>query len=481
MYKNLLFTALILSIATTSAFAANHMLVIGGGGEPAGSSTNFDRRIGQLGLNLQETKWNYEISFNGGHSTTEQILRTNYPSPAAPITDFTVEEYNRLLKDYKNKILSGKIKAGDQLMVLTSSHGSANTKGTLTHSIAAKGGPITDYNSLKGSAIVNLDHLAEIVKLTNERGIKLAIVDLSCHSGNTQALKKNNPNACIITSTGPIHYGFSGQSAFTEKFIQNLKAGTNLEEAFLKGRIQSSDPAYPMISTEANDQIVQEVYESITPYLYYYNPKTDKMTDYIVETANSDLMCKRENDFKKLISQIEKLQSVFNSKSNSFNPNALKDLLVNYKQSQDQVLKASMAMGAENLSKKEVFTLPANRKPLTGFKLEYTWKELLELDVDKRIADYEKFKQFSSSPIAKADNQAAIDFLKTVNAKKQSIITQYPKLKNFKESVKSLVTGMNNTRKIADQVALQERQLYEELYRRKQNNSSNNPCRNFVF
>ena len=477
-YKNLLFTTLFLS--TTTVFAENHILVIGGGGEPVGSSTNFDRRIGQLGLNLQETNWKYEISFNGGHSTTEQILKTNYPSPVAPITEFTVDEYNRLLKDYKNKILSGKIKAGDQLMVLTSSHGSAKAKGMTTHAISAKSGPITDYNSLKGSATVNLDLLGDIVKLTNERGIKLAIVDLSCHSGNTQALKKNAPNACIITSTGPIHYGFSGVSAFTEKFIQNLKAGTNLEEAFLKGRIQSSDPAYPMISTEANDQIVKDVYESITPYLYYYNPKTDKMTDYIVETANRDLMCKRENDFKKLISQIENLQSVFNSKANGFNAEALKDLLVNYKQSQDQVLKASQAMGADNLSKREVFTLPANTKPITGFKLEYSWKELLELDVDKRIADYEKFKQFSSSPVAKADNQAAIDFLKTVNEKKQSIIRQHPKLKNFKDNVKSLVTGMNNSRKLADQVAVQERQLYEELYRRKQN-SSNNPCRNFVF
>lgn len=478
-YKNLLFPALILS--TTTLYAANHILVIGGGGEPVGTSTNFDRRIGQLGKNVQEANWKYEISFNGGHSTTEQILRTNYPSPVAPVTDFTVEEYNRLLKDYKNKILSGKIKAGDQLMILTSSHGSAQAKGMVTHSISAKGGPITDYNSLKGSATVNLDHLAEIVKLTNERGIKLAIVDLSCHSGNTMALKKNAPNTCIITSTGPIHYGFSGQSAFTEKFIQNLKAGTNLEEAFLKGRIQSSDPSYPMISTEANDQIVKDVYESITPYLYYTDAKSDKLANYIVETANADLICKRENEFKKLISQIEKLQSVVTSTPNGFNAEALKDLLKNYKESQDQVLKASLAMGAYNLSKKEVFTLPANTKAIIGFKLEYNWKELLELDIEKRIADYEKFKKFSSSSTAKADNQAAIDFLKIVNEKKQSIIRQHPKLKNFKENVTSLVTGMNNSRKIAAQVALQERQFYEELYRRKQNNQSNNPCREIVF
>ena len=479
IYKNLIFTALILS--STTLYAENHMLIIGGGGEPARDHTIFDTRIGQLGKNLQETKWKYEVSFNGGHSTTERILRTNYPSASAPITDFTVEQYNRLLLDYKNKILSGKIKPGDQLMIITSSHGSAKGKGMLTHSISAKGGPITDYNSLKGSATVNLDFLGDIAKLAHERGIKLGLVDLSCHSGNTLALKQYAPDACIITSTGPVHYGFGGATAFTDKFILNLKAGTNLEEAFLKGRIQSSDPSYPMISTEIGEQIVSDIYSSITPYLYYYNAITDKMTGYIVETANEDLICKRDNDFKKLISQIENLQAVVKSNKNGFNAEALKSLLNDYKKSQDQVLKSVIAMGADKLSTKEVFTLPAGTKPLSGFKLEYTWKELLNLDIDKRIADYEKFIKFSSSPQAKADNQAAINFLKIVDAKKQSIINQYPKMKNFQENTKMLTAGMSNSRAIADKIALQERQFYEELYRRKQSNSSSNPCQNFVF
>jgi soluble cytochrome b562 len=479
IFKNLLFTALILS--TTSLYAENHMLIIGGGGEPVRDYTIFDTGMEQLGKNVEKSNWKYEVSYNGGHSTTERILQREFPSPSAPITDFTAEKYHQLLEDYKNKILSGKIKSGDQMIVLINSHGASKNKNTKTHLISAKGGAATDLNNLQGSKLVSLDLLEEIVKLTNERGIKLGIVDLSCHSGNSMALKNNAPNTCIITATGPVHYGFAGPSAFIDKFLLNLTPGTNLEEAFLKGRIQSSDPAYPMISTEANDQIVKDVYDSITPYLYYYDAKNDKMTDYIVETANENLICQREQNFKQLMTQIDGLQSIFNSKKNGLNANVLRELLIDYKKSQDQVLKASLAMGADKFSTKETFVLAPNSKLPSFAKLEYTWKELLNLDIDKRISDYEKFKNFSTSKKSKDENQLAIDYLKIVKEKKESIIRQYPKLKDFRKNTRILVTAMSNTRVIADKIAIQERQFYDDLYRRKQNDASNNPCKKIIF
>ena len=479
IFKRLTFAALVFS--ATTLHAENHMLVIGGGGEPVRDFTIFDTGMEQLGKNLQKSNWNYEVSYNGGHSKTEAILRKEFPSPEKPTTDFTALKYEHLIKDYKNKILAGQIKSGDQLMIIVSSHGASKNPGMKTHAISAKGGAATDLNNLQGSSLVSLDALAEIVKLTNERGINLGIVDLTCHSGHTMALKTNAPNTCIVTASGPVHYGFAGPSAFIDKFLLNLTPGTNLEEAFLKGRLQSNDPSYPMISTQANDKIVKDVYDSITPYLYYYSPKSDKMTGYIVETAHQDLICKRDNDFKKLMSQIDSLHAVVNSKKNGFNADALRELLNDYKRSQDQILEASMAMGAEKLSTKETFVLAPHTKLPSSTKLEYTWKELLNLDVDKRIADYEKFKAFSTSTTAKADNQAAINYLKTVKERKQRIINQYPKMKDFEENTRTLVKAMNNTREIADKIALQEKQFYEELYRRNQSNESNNPCKKIIF
>lgn len=462
-------------------YAENHMLVIGGGGEPQRDFTIFDTGMDTLGDNLGKANWKYQVSFNGGHAKTEDILRRKYTRPSAPTSNFTVDQYLALLKDYKAKILSGKIKAGDQLMIIIDSHGASNSTGMKTHLISATGGAAADLDNLSGSRLVSLDLLDEIVQLTNQRGIKLGIVDLSCHSGNTMGLKKNAPNTCIITATGPTHYGFAGPTAFTDKFLSNLTPGTNLEEAFLKGRMQSTDASYPMISTDAGDEIVRDVYQSITPYLYYYSPKTDKMTGYVIDTVNKNLICRREENFDRLMSQINQLSSVVKSKKNNFNADELKRLLTEYKKAQDKVIKGSMAMGGENLSRKESFKLPPNVKSVNDFKLDYTWKELLELDVDKRIAEYEKYRNFSDSAANKAINQSVIDFLKTVNQKKQSIIAQYPKMKNFTEDTRNLVKQMENTRALADQIAVQERPFYEELYRRKQSSQANNPCAQIVF
>ncbi len=471
----------LIALNTTVSFAENHLLLFGGGGEPKGDTTIFDSGMETFGKNLKKARWNYEVSFNGGHNTTETILKDHFPSPITPTTEFTDVKFDQLLIDYKQKILSGTIKPGDQLMIIINSHGASKDLNGETHKISAKGGAATDLNNLQGSKLVSLDKLSEIVKLANDKGINLGIVDLSCHSGNTLALKKDAPNLCIVTASGPVHYGFAGPTAFIDKFFSNLTPGTNLEEAFLKGRLESNDAAYPMISTDINDEIVAGVYDAITPYLYYYSPKTDKMTGYVVETINSGLVCKREENFTQLMSKIDSLGQVVKSKKNGFNADELKRLLNEYKKSQDKVINASLQLGGQNLSNVENFVVPKGIKTPPGFKLQYTWKELLDLDIDKRVGEYENFKKFSSSPKHKAENQAVIDFLKTVKTKKETIISKYPKMKDFTDQTRTYVQSMADTRAIADKIALQEKQFYEELYRRKQTSSANNPCQKIVF
>lgn len=469
-------------LATTGlAHAENHLLVIGGGGEPARDTTIFDGGMEKLGKNLENANWRYEVSFNGGHSDTEKILKKHFSTPSAPTTDFTQENYAKLIEGYKNKILSGKIKAGDQLMIIVNTHGAQRTKGQLTHKVSTTGGAATDLNLLAGSKLVSLDSLQEIVKLTNERGINLGIVDLSCHSGTTLALKNNAPNTCIVTASGPVHYGYAGSIAFPDKFLAALKPGKNLEEAFLEARLDSTDSGYPMISTSENDKIVREVYNGITPYLYYYNPSADKMTPYVLKTANQEQMCKREEEFKDLISKLDELKSVMKSKRNSFNPDKLKELLKQYKESQDKVLKASMALGGYKLDNVETFPIPANSgNILSRFNTSYTWKELLAFDVDDSIADYEKFKKLTMSEKGKRDNQSVIDFLKKVKAKKQQIISQNPQLQTYKKDTNELVKLMTKSHSMANKIAVQEKVFYEELYRRNQSNNAD-PCRKIVF
>ena len=80
-----------------------------------------------------------------------------------------------------------------------------------------------------------------------------------------------------------------------------------------------------MISTRENNEIVKDIYNNITPYLYYYGPSNDKLSPYILDNTTATQFCKREDSFNKLISKIDNLQSVLNSKQNLFNANILKN------------------------------------------------------------------------------------------------------------------------------------------------------------
>ncbi len=518
------FSLMSLLSMTNLAYAEKHLLLMGGAGDPAGDTTGFDNNITRLGENLNRSNWKYQVSFNGGHRQTENILRTYYPASNPSATNFSSENYNALIQNYITKINSGDIKSGDQLMIIIDSHGSTRGPGESTHRVSSSG-VARNLNTLAGSKSVSLDDLSKIVKLTNEKGIKLGIVDLSCHSGATLDLKKNiaknAPNTCIISATSPDHYAFSGgRNTFSTRFLEELKPGTSLEEAFLNARLASSYPEYPMISTPANDKIVKAVYSNITPYLYYYSPNLgNKMTTYIMNNSGAEQVCKREENFKSLISQIDNLESTLNVNStlgnssnnlpvdpfesnkpqrsiwnpfrmrNPFNktevnldsPSALKlkDLLIEYKNSQDRILLSSQSK-MKKLGKLETFPFPKNSGNLLAFKVNYTWKEILELDVESSIQYYSDLQNRTSGQIKK-ESQDKINFFILVNEKRKEIIRTEPQLANYKVDIAILVQQMNNSLNIAQAISRQEKILYNELYRRNTSVKKDDPCKEIIF
>ncbi len=479
---NLIFYSIIFFLTSNFSFAENHLLILGGGGEPQTESTIFDNGMKDFSKNLKRSKWKYEISFNGGHSVTENILKKKYSKAITPPTDFTRENFTKLIQSYKNKILSGQIRSGDQLMILINTHGAEKEFQESTHSISLSGGAVTNINTLEGSEKASLDTLQEIVKLTNERGINLGIIDLSCHSGNTLALKKNSTNTCIISASGPLHYGFTGSGSFIENFLSNLNPGISLEEAFLKSRLASVSADYPMISTNENTKIVRDVYDQITPYLYYYAPDEDKMSPYVLINSSSSQLCKREDEFNDLISKIDGLKSVLKPRRNSFNADELKRLLFEYKRSQDDIFKAIEQMGVFNLDKEEFFLISQNSNDFnTRFKTKFTWLEILHSDIDGMSTYSETLIKNSKSETEKQDIQSLKELIKQIKLKKQQILTENPKLLNYQTYVDLKIKAMKNTEELASQIALQEKKFYEELYRRSQTNNPNDPCKRIIF
>lgn len=487
-FKTLFLIALFLT--SPLAKADNFMMIMGGGGEPEGKDTIFDSTMKTFGDTLKTSNWRYQVSFNGGHPETEAIMTSKYNKSEAPVSSFTADSYKKMISEYKAKILMGEIKSGDQLMIMVNTHGAAKGTTGKTHLIAVSGGnATTDLNQLSGTPLVSMDDLEELVKLTNEKGIKLGIVDLSCHSGNTMALKTNAPNTCIITATGPKHYGYAGDSAFTGKFVKNLKKGETLESAFLAARAQAIDASFPMISTDENDQIVAEVYAAITPYLYYYDPKADKLSDYLIASSKDCVACTRDTQFKVLIDKITALQSASSGTKSGFNGEELKKLLTDYKAGQDAIIRQEQQLGVGMLTKTEAFVTTAmsslkgkGGKPVAGkFSLSMSWSDIIRAEPDKVMASISKFNATEKDPGSQASAFAALEGWKAIKEKQTQILTQYPQMKDAKEQGLKIAKSIGQNRDTAEKIALQEKKFYDEMYRQKQSLNSNDPCRKIIF
>lgn len=465
------------------------MFFIGGGGEPDGATTIFDGSVETLGKNLSGSKWKYQASFNGGHSNTESLLSQNFSNPVAPTTSFTEANYKKLIEDYTKKINSGEITSSDQLMIIINSHGAAKseTNGEETHRISAadtkKSSGIKNYDNLEGSDVVSLDALAALVKLTNAKGIKLGIVDMSCHSGNTQALKKNAPNTCVITSTGPVHYGYSGPTTFNGQFVSNLKPGVSLEQAFLTARAAAQDYGYPMISTPEGQKISNELYPSVTPYLYYKNTNTDKLTNYIKNNSSDQLICQRENQFNDLISKIDMLQAAANGSKDGYSGEELKKLLSAYKAEQDSMLNVLNKMGSSVADTPEFFApkgVDPVKFPNDPRILKMSWRNIATSDPDGTLAYFKGQLASTKNARDKSEYNSVIANWNQLKIKKAEILSKYPELANIEKKSKELTSKIANNYNTAAAIALQERKFYNELYKKNQT-ASNDPCREIVF
>ncbi|MEA9357883.1 hypothetical protein SHI21_16755 [Bacteriovorax sp. PP10] len=482
--KNL--TLAVLAFSSSTLFAANHMVLMGGSGDPDGPKTIFDSTAEMLGKNLQASnQWKYQVAFNGGHSETETIIATNFSRPTAPTTPFNEQTYKKMIADYKAKIMSGEIASGDQLVIVIDTHGAEKSDKSLTHQIAvnsAKKTPnrgITDFNNLSGSDTVSLDDLQEIVKLTNQKGIKLGIIDMSCHSGNTQALKQNAPNTCIVTSTGPQHYGFAGAGTFNGQLWNSFKPGVNLEQAFLEARLNARDNGYPMISTPAGTEIDSEVYKAITPYMYYKSPISDKLTNYIKTNSSDQLICQRENQFNELIAKINALEAAANGTKNGYSGQELKRLISQYKAQQDEMIKTLNQMGGSLADTVETFI--EKKSGPDSNPLQLSWKLIATSDPDGTIKYFQEQSKKTKNAKEKADYAAIIEKWNQVKLKKAEILRKYPSMSKLDETSKKLIAQMEDNYQAVFSITLQEKKFYNELYRKKQNGNSNDACAQIVF
>lgn len=480
--KYILFVMLIISIDVRSEDTS--LLILGGGGEPSGDTTIFDSSIKKFKDYSSSKKFKeITVSFNGGHKETEKILEDSFKGSTN--SSFTKNNFKEKIKQYEDAIGNGKYKAGDQIMIFIDTHGAVKTKingeEELTHSIATSGGNARDLDNLSGAGTTSMDALKDLTKIALTNHVKLAIIDMLCHSGNSLSLA--NENTCVISSTGPNHYGYAGKNTFSENLIDGLKGGKNLEEVFLEARENSDDLGFPMISTPESKTIVEDIYSRISPYLFYHSAKSDKLSGYVKRASEEEnLSCKKEKELTaltKLIEDVEKVNTVqkqflwFKYQSKDLDLTNLKENLKKYKEDQDRLI------ANEKLLKSDEYQVEFEISNSDYSRTEaLKLREIVSSDYSNQIKDLEKKIDKEDKEDQKDYLRRELEFFMNAKNKQMELVKANPRLQELVIENDKIRTDSYRS---AEKIALDEKKLFSSLYKdqEKINPESKNPCKDF--
>lgn len=451
------------------AAEANHILVIGGGGEPQGPATIFDEEVAHTGDFLKDNKnWKVSLTFNGGHSETEKMLKQKF---AIPNHRFTRESFENLISLYEEKLLNGSIKRGDKILIQISSHGAYQESQELSHRIATSEGSALDLNTLEGSGSVSLDRLQNLIQLASEKEVKLAILDFSCHSGST--LNLDHSKACIISSTGPKHFAWNGEGGFSYQFTQHMKSGKSLEEIFLMALEQKRSSDFPMISTEIGKSLQKDLYEGITPFLYEWRDKIryDKFSVYIENEVIRN-QCEEIPEIA-LLENFLKKAGVILGKEEIPTIVKLRDAIREYYEFQLKMREELMGMNMPLLKEKHRFCSELTESE--GRLACETYSTLELISSEDSIDPMLEMSAFHGDE----ESVAKLKNVKKMLKKKKELMVLMGSADKFRNFYQSYPNLERTTHLLALKAAREAAILYRMLYEKQSKEAGSNPCKDF--
>jgi len=462
---------------TLPAYADNYMVIMGAGGEEAKPGTIFDGGIRNLATYARNSPGlKVDVALNGGHPETTQIVENEFPR-GTPTSQFREVDYKRLIQKYTQMLKDDQIKSGDQLMIYIDSHGGEKEAALKTHRISTAEGTAVNLDSLEGSETVSLDALEALKDLAKTKHVKMAIIDASCHSGNTIALA--DENTCVVSSSGPNHYGYT---SFGYAFPNAMSKGKTLEEVFLDVRNNENAPSFPMISTNEGMSVYNELYTKLTPFLYDYDEKNDKLTPFLLRNNSEAQMCLTDANFKSLIQTIDGIEEMntvtkkilwWTYKNKEVDFSELKRLLTQYKKTLDDAALKMREIGTEQFRKKET---------IQGFVGEVTWKDLLMTDYNELITKASERLRTETNEKKRTALANNILYYTRANEKKQNLLNTESGLAATVNQQKELMRSLSDTKVLSGSIAREERKLYDIMYKQAQKanpDKSQNPCHNF--
>lgn len=446
--------------------AAKYIGYLGGSGDPPGITTLFDAKLAPFGKYASQSEAQVRIAFDGGHSMTEENVRRGFPG--VPRQDFSKESYEAMIARYEADIRNGTIKSGDQLLVVVDSHGAKRSPPHKTHTITTGRGSAVDLNGLKGSETVSLDRLTTLTRLAEERGIKLGIIDFSCHSGASLPLA--NSKTCVIAASGPesFAYGGTNQTIFSNRLANAVAPGKNLEQIFLDARVGSKDLGFPMISTPEGQRVQNELYPALMKYINHFDTKSDKFNPDIIESVKEN-KCEQENaDVERILALTRQIESVNSGTSLE----AFRTALTAYRDYRKSIQDELLRMGVGRISEKRQICAS------DGHCQSLTVDLIMGFATDENLRHAQKKLREAVTPADKREAAKWVSYFENAKLVQGQVRREFPELNNYENYVKSLPEVQRKTTELANKVSVESRKIYSALYRQ---STQSNPCRDFVL
>lgn len=440
--------ALFLGFATAqgspaSTQARKFAFIFGAGGEPPGAKTIFDVSFDQMGKVLTQAGYAGRLAYNGGHADAEGLSEKHFPGQR---TEVMRDEIEKAIRDFEKDIEEGRIKAGDQLLIVNLNHGFLPEKKTKSHPVASRGG---DFN---------MDGLESLRLKAEKAGVKLAILDQSCYGGASLALA--SPKTCVISATGADNVGYTTE---IYELWKRAAPGKSLESVFLEARKYGYMPTSPRISGEAGTR-VEELLKTIQKHLLNYSTDIEQKlrksqdcpTCFTAEKAGV------ETELQLNLAEIAALAAI---------PKATLDEIKKRIQEHARIFQA---LEADWKLEREFAKKMIKIGPTT-----WSWATLSRFDLAAEKKHWSELVASAKAPFPKTYYQHVLASLDQVQAKRD----QLPQDKDFASflSLRSKVDAHSkDLAQAAAEVGKLERALYDVLYQAVRGKGAN-PCAGFVL
>lgn len=448
----------------------NYFILVGGGGEPVDKpDTIFDVTLEGASHYLSDhPEWHSEVAFDGGHSVTDGLRKKGFPN-ATRLGDFNRDSIKDIVQRYTDKIRNGEIKSGDQILFFIDSHGDINRNHEISHSIAV-GNPnaLNSVNEISNYSTTHLDEIGALSDLAANKGVKLAIVDASCHSGFSLFLA--NRGTCVVSATGTEEFGYSSFPKFFFKAIgSNLRGKMSIDEAFLAAREDEITPSFPMISSRAGEIINSSYYNSVSPYLVF-SAKEDTLTPLLMPYVkpSSDCPGDRTQQTTPLQENSSNMQLIknFPEIANKI-PSMTADLnraIQNYKDKQAEMIQKIRALKLPNLNIKLVYT--GYSKDGTKIEQSFTDQELLAINFPEELQKIRgKLSSAKAGSLDRGILEGELAALVVEEEHVDQLLAKYPQLKDVTKTIKDIEKDTADTYALANKVAKEERKVYTQFYK----------------